>query len=55
MSAWLSTVSWRLLGWWVIAMTMLWLRMSTAPHKNELIHTRTRTDVVDVEVATFEG
>ena len=27
---------------------MLWLRMSTAPHKNELIHTRRWSDVVDV-------
>lgn len=35
-------------------MTMLWLRTSTAPHKNELIHTRTWNDVVDVEIATFE-
>lgn len=33
---------------------MLWLRMSTAPHKNELIHTRRWSDVVDVEIATFE-
>ncbi|UJL59021.1 hypothetical protein FE378_10315 [Corynebacterium diphtheriae] len=35
-------------------MTILWLRTSTAPHKNELIHTRTWADVVDVEIATFE-
>ncbi|WP_155873926.1 integrase core domain-containing protein [Corynebacterium rouxii] len=28
--------------------------MSTAPHKNELIHTRTWNDVVDVEIVTFE-
>ncbi|MHC9675195.1 IS3 family transposase [Corynebacterium diphtheriae] len=33
---------------------MLWLRTSTAPHKNELIHTCTWNDVVDVEIATFE-
>ncbi|MBG9357246.1 transposase [Corynebacterium diphtheriae bv. mitis] len=30
------------------------MRTSTAPHKNELIHTRTWNDVVDVEIATFE-
>ena len=35
-------------------MTVLWLRTSTAPHKNELIHRRTWADVVDVEIAMFE-
>ncbi|CAB0618688.1 transposase [Corynebacterium diphtheriae] len=35
-------------------MTMLWLKTLTAPHKNELIHTRTWSDVVEVEIATFE-
>ncbi|WP_232053054.1 integrase core domain-containing protein [Corynebacterium rouxii] len=34
--------------------TSAWLRMSTAPYKNELIHRRTWVDVVDVEIATFE-
>ena len=33
---------------------MLWLRMSTTPHMNELIHARRWSDVVDVEIATFE-
>ncbi|MDT9408148.1 integrase core domain-containing protein, partial [Corynebacterium rouxii] len=27
---------------------------STAPHKNEVIHTRTWNDVVDVEITTFK-
>ena len=44
----------RLPGLLGIPTTMLWLRMSTAPHKNELIHTRRWSDVVDVEIATFE-
>ena len=38
----------------VTGMTMLWLKTSTAPHKNELIHTRKWDDVVEVENATFE-
>ncbi|WP_413464243.1 IS3 family transposase [Corynebacterium diphtheriae] len=33
---------------------MLWLKTLTAPHKNELIHTRRWNDVVEVEIATFE-
>ncbi|WP_181999694.1 integrase core domain-containing protein [Corynebacterium diphtheriae] len=35
-------------------MTMLWLKTLTAPHKNELIHTRRWDDVVEVEIATLE-
>ncbi|MHC9605297.1 integrase core domain-containing protein [Corynebacterium diphtheriae] len=35
-------------------MTILWLRTSMDPHKNELIHRRSWGDVVDVEIATFE-
>ena len=38
----------------VTGMTMLWLKTITAPHKNELIHTRRWGDVVEVETATFE-
>ncbi|WP_374064030.1 integrase core domain-containing protein [Corynebacterium belfantii] len=37
-----------------ILMTMLWLKTLTAPHNNELIHTRRWDDVVKVEIATFE-
>ena len=33
---------------------MLWLKTSTTPHKNELVHTRRWDDVVEVEIATFE-
>ena len=38
----------------VTGMTMHWLKTSTAPHKNELVHTRRWGDVVEVEIATFE-
>ena len=38
----------------VTPMIMLWLKTLTAPHKNELIHTRRWNDVVEVEIATFE-
>ena len=41
-------------GRMVIGMTMLWRKTLTAFRKNELIHTRTWNDVVDVEIATFE-
>ena len=41
-------------GLLAIPMTMPWPKTSTAPHKNELIHTRTWNDVVDVESATFD-
>ncbi|MHC9567425.1 IS3 family transposase, partial [Corynebacterium diphtheriae] len=44
----------RLSGLLVIPMTILWLRTSMDPHKNELIHRRTWADVVEVEIATFE-
>lgn len=37
----------------VTEMTMHWPKMSTVP-TNELIHTRLWTDVVDVEITTFE-
>lgn len=37
-----------------ILMTMLWQKTLTAPHNNELIHTRRWDDVVEVEIATFE-
>ena len=37
-----------------IPMTMPWPKTSTAPHKNELVHTRKWDDVVEVEIATFE-
>ncbi|MBG9293047.1 transposase [Corynebacterium diphtheriae bv. gravis] len=53
-SAWKNTELVRLPALLVIPTTMLWLRTSTIPHKNELIHTRTWNDVVDVEIATFE-
>ncbi|QBY10563.1 hypothetical protein D9R19_01600 [Corynebacterium diphtheriae] len=43
-----------LLGQLATPMTMLWLKTLTAPHKNELIHTRRWNDVVEVEIATFE-
>ncbi|MBG9332157.1 transposase [Corynebacterium belfantii] len=33
---------------------MLWQKTLTAPHNNELIHTRRWDDVVEVEIATFE-
>ncbi|WP_051138300.1 MULTISPECIES: integrase core domain-containing protein [unclassified Corynebacterium] len=42
------------LGLSVTPTTMLWLKTLTAPHKNELIHTRRWNDVVEVEIATFE-
>ncbi|WP_414630039.1 hypothetical protein [Corynebacterium aurimucosum] len=35
-------------------MTMLLLKTLTAPHKNELVHTRRWNDVIKVEIATFE-
>ncbi|WP_343298406.1 IS3 family transposase [Corynebacterium belfantii] len=35
-------------------MKMVWLKTLTAPHKNELIHTRRWNDVVEVEIATYE-
>ena len=38
----------------VTPMTMLLLKTLTAPHKNELIHTRRWNDVVQAEIATFE-
>ncbi|WKS55022.1 IS3 family transposase [Corynebacterium accolens] len=38
----------------VTYMTMHWLKTLTAPHKNELIHTRRWNDVIEVEIATFE-
>lgn len=41
-------------GLLTIPMTMLWLKTSTALHKNELIHASTWSDVVDVEIATFD-
>ncbi|MBG9247142.1 transposase [Corynebacterium diphtheriae bv. mitis] len=49
-----STESLRLPAPLVTPMAMPWLRTSTSPHKNEIIHTRTWNDVVDVEIATFE-
>lgn len=40
-------------GRWVARMTMRWRKMLTVP-TNQLIHTRTWNDVVDVEIATFQ-
>ncbi|WP_081601248.1 integrase core domain-containing protein [Corynebacterium urealyticum] len=54
MSALLSMESLPLLGQSVTPTTMLWPRTSTVLTKNELIHRRSWTDVVDVEIATFE-
>ena len=49
-----NTGSLFLLGLLATEMTLHWLKTLTAPHKNELIHTRRWNDVIEVEIATFE-